>query len=63
LGVAWRQDATANTVRWFLEILEELAAVNGNGNGHSRPTTARAPVLTVGQGRSPGISWADGDAG
>jgi DNA-binding transcriptional LysR family regulator len=25
LGVAWRQDATSNTVRWFLEVLDELA--------------------------------------
>jgi hypothetical protein len=26
LGVAWRQDATSNTVRWFLELLDELVA-------------------------------------
>jgi DNA-binding transcriptional LysR family regulator len=26
LGVAWRQDATSNTIRWFLEMLDELAA-------------------------------------
>jgi DNA-binding transcriptional LysR family regulator len=26
LGVAWRQDATSNTVRWFLEVLDELVA-------------------------------------
>jgi DNA-binding transcriptional LysR family regulator len=25
LGVAWRRDATSNAVRWFLEILDELA--------------------------------------
>jgi DNA-binding transcriptional LysR family regulator len=25
LGVAWRQDATSNAVRWFLEVLDELA--------------------------------------
>ena len=24
--VAWRQDATSNTVRWFLEVLDELVA-------------------------------------
>ena len=67
LGVAWRQDATSNTVRWFLEILEELAAANGNGHpGPTRVTarvTARAPALAVGPGRSPGISWPDGDPG
>jgi DNA-binding transcriptional LysR family regulator len=61
LGVAWRQDATSNTVRWFLEVLEELAATNGNGNGHR--TAARAPVLAAGPGRSPGISWRDGEPG
>jgi DNA-binding transcriptional LysR family regulator len=63
LGVAWRQDATSNTVRWFLEILDELAADGRNGNGHSRPATARAPALAVGPGRSPGLSWPNGDAG
>ena len=26
LGVAWRQDAASTTVRWFLEVLDELAA-------------------------------------
>jgi DNA-binding transcriptional LysR family regulator len=25
LGVAWRQDQASNTVRWFLEVLDELA--------------------------------------
>ena len=25
LGVAWRQDAASNAVRWFLEVLDELA--------------------------------------
>jgi hypothetical protein len=57
LGVAWRQDATSNTVRWFLEILDELAATNGNG--HRAP--APAPALAVGPGRSAGLSWPDGD--
>jgi hypothetical protein len=61
LGVAWRQDATSNTVRWFLEILEELAAGGRNGNGHRTP--ARAPALAVGPGGSPGLSWPDGNAG
>jgi DNA-binding transcriptional LysR family regulator len=59
LGVAWRQDATSNTVRWFLEILDELAATNGNGGRHS----ARAPVLAGRPGRSPGLSWPDGEPG
>jgi DNA-binding transcriptional LysR family regulator len=29
LGVAWRQDAASNTVGWFLEVLDELAASAG----------------------------------
>jgi DNA-binding transcriptional LysR family regulator len=29
LGVAWRQDATSNGVRWFLEVLDELAEAAG----------------------------------
>src|SRR5215212_8350309 len=29
LGVAWRQDAPCTTVRWFLELLDELAAGAG----------------------------------
>ena len=29
LGVAWRQDAASNTVRWFLEVLDELAEAAG----------------------------------
>jgi len=61
LGVAWRQDATSNTVRWFLEILDELAVGGRNGNAHRTPT--RAPALAVGPGRSPGLSWPDGNAG
>jgi DNA-binding transcriptional LysR family regulator len=59
LGVAWRQDVTSNTVRWFLEVLDELAATNGNG--HRMP--ARAPVLAGRPGRSPGLSWRDGEPG
>jgi len=27
--VAWRQDAPCTTVRWFLELLDELAAGAG----------------------------------
>ena len=50
LGVAWRQDATSNAVRWFLEVLDELAEAAGPGprllpsatrNGRRSP----APVL------------------
>jgi hypothetical protein len=63
LGVAWRQDATSNTVRWFLEILEELAAANGNGHPGPAEVPARAPALAVGPGRSPGLSWSNGDPG
>jgi DNA-binding transcriptional LysR family regulator len=40
LGVAWRQDATSNTVRWFLEVLDELAEAVGL-NGRSRPSAPR----------------------
>jgi DNA-binding transcriptional LysR family regulator len=29
LGVAWRQDAASNTLRWFLEVLDELARAAG----------------------------------
>jgi DNA-binding transcriptional LysR family regulator len=29
LGVAWRQDATSNAIRWFLEALDELAEAAG----------------------------------
>ena len=56
LGVAWRQDANANAVRRFLEILDELAGTAGNGH---RPMT---PVLAGRPARSPGISWPDGEA-
>ena len=31
LGVAWRKDTTSNTVGWFLEVLDELAADLGPG--------------------------------
>jgi hypothetical protein len=33
LGVAWRQDAASNSLRWFLEVLDELAKATGT-NGH-----------------------------
>jgi hypothetical protein len=59
LGVAWRQDVTSNTVRWFLEVLDELAATNGNG--HRTPVPA--PALAAVPGRSPGLSWRDGEPG
>lgn len=29
LGVAWRRDTTSNAVRWFLEVLDELADAAG----------------------------------
>jgi DNA-binding transcriptional LysR family regulator len=44
LGVAWRQDATSTTVRWFLEVLDELAAGTGAEPG-------LAPVASGGMGR------------
>ena len=40
--MAWRRDATSNAVRWFLEILDELAE-------------AAELKLTVNGGRSPAI--------
>lgn len=43
LGVAWRQDATSNTVRWFLEVLDELAAGIG-----TRAERRLAPVASGG---------------
>jgi DNA-binding transcriptional LysR family regulator len=51
LGVAWRQDATSNSVRWFLEILDELATAQWPdrrpnrepaGNGGRQPASALA---------------------
>jgi DNA-binding transcriptional LysR family regulator len=44
LGVAWRQDATSNTVGWFLEVLDELATGAG-----TEPRLA--PVASGGVGR------------
>jgi DNA-binding transcriptional LysR family regulator len=40
LGVAWRQDATSNAIRWFLEVLDELAEAAGL-NGHGPPSVTR----------------------
>jgi DNA-binding transcriptional LysR family regulator len=40
LGVAWRQDATSNAVRWFLEVLDELAGAAGP-EGRFEPAAAR----------------------
>jgi DNA-binding transcriptional LysR family regulator len=47
LGVAWRQDATSNAIRWFLEVLDELAGAAGR-SGHGRPR----PPLTRKNGSS-----------
>jgi DNA-binding transcriptional LysR family regulator len=45
LGVAWRQDADSNAVRWFLEVLDELAgAVEAAG---------RLELSVAGNGRAP----------
>jgi DNA-binding transcriptional LysR family regulator len=45
LGVAWRQDATSTTVRWFLEVLDELAAGAGAGaNGLAPMAGGVAPM-------------------
>jgi DNA-binding transcriptional LysR family regulator len=48
LGVAWRRDATSNAIRWFLEILDELAEA-AELNGGLRPSMSRNG------GRSPAI--------
>jgi DNA-binding transcriptional LysR family regulator len=45
LGVAWRQDADSNAVRWFLEVLDELAGAVEAG-GRLEPSVA-------GNGRAP----------
>jgi DNA-binding transcriptional LysR family regulator len=50
LGVAWHHDATSNAVRWFLEVLDELAGAAGPEGRLLRPATgngrrSRAPVL------------------
>jgi DNA-binding transcriptional LysR family regulator len=47
LGVAWRQDAASNTVRWFLEVLDRLAeaagtAADGRLNGAAARNGRRA---------------------
>jgi DNA-binding transcriptional LysR family regulator len=39
LGVAWRQDATSNAVRWFLEVLDELAEAAGPPGRFQPPAT------------------------
>src|SRR5829696_1674519 len=45
LGVAWRQDADSNAVRWFLEVLDELAvaaeAVAAGSGGRAPAGVAR----------------------
>jgi DNA-binding transcriptional LysR family regulator len=58
LGVAWRQDAMSNGVRWFLEVLDELAETarldrrlppSANRNGRRSPASVLAgrPSLRV----------------
>jgi DNA-binding transcriptional LysR family regulator len=58
LGVAWRQDATSNAIRWFLDILDELAEAAGlsvgfrpsatrNGGRSPAPVHARHPSLQI----------------
>jgi DNA-binding transcriptional LysR family regulator len=47
LGVAWRQDAALNTVRWFLKVLDELAQAaepNGRLQAAGAPGGGRAPA-------------------
>jgi DNA-binding transcriptional LysR family regulator len=55
LGVAWRQDASSNAVRWFLEVLDGLAeaarpdrrlhpAGSGNGRRPARASASRAMI-------------------
>jgi len=46
LGVAWRQDASSNTVRWFLEVLDELAAEAGAGTARRLAPVASGGVAT-----------------
>jgi DNA-binding transcriptional LysR family regulator len=45
LGVAWRRDATSNAVRWFLEVLDELA-------GAAEPDRPFDPPVTLNGRRS-----------
>jgi DNA-binding transcriptional LysR family regulator len=47
LGVAWRHDTASNTVRWFLEVLDELVGASRSLAGWSR----RWPLAA---GRRPG---------
>jgi len=46
LGVAWRQDATSTTVRWFLEVLDELVAEATAGAGRRLAPVASGGVAT-----------------
>jgi len=41
MGVAWRQDAASNTVRWFLEVLDELAEAAGTAGRAEVPAAVR----------------------
>jgi DNA-binding transcriptional LysR family regulator len=41
MGVAWRQDAASNTVRWFLEVLDKLVEQAGTDGGGHAPAAAR----------------------
>jgi DNA-binding transcriptional LysR family regulator len=40
LGVAWRQDTTSTTVRWFLEVLDELTAAGRTDRPLARVASA-----------------------
>jgi DNA-binding transcriptional LysR family regulator len=53
LGVAWRQDATSNAVRWFLEVLDELARA-------AEPDLRLAPPATLNGQRPPAAALAGG---
>jgi DNA-binding transcriptional LysR family regulator len=46
LGVAWRQDATSTTVRWFLEVLDELVAEAAAGAERRLAPVASGGVAT-----------------
>jgi DNA-binding transcriptional LysR family regulator len=53
LGVAWRRDVASNAVRWFLEVLDELAGAAGPDRRFDPPVTlngrrSRASVLAGG---------------
>jgi DNA-binding transcriptional LysR family regulator len=48
LGVAWRQDAASNSLRWFLEVLDELAkaaGINGHRGGPAAEDDGRASAI------------------